>query len=168
MFLGFASWLHKTPISVAFQHQVAWLWPTCETLHFAGLALLLGVAGMFDLRLLGFMKRVPIAVVKSFMPWALVGFSMNLLTGTIFLITNPGQYFANYTWWLKVAFLLIAGLNALVFETTYGKRAAALPAGEDTPVARKLIGAVSLITWFAVLWAGRLLTSITAGPAARL
>ena len=37
MFLPFASWLHKTSISVAFQHQVAWLWPTCETLHFAGL-----------------------------------------------------------------------------------------------------------------------------------
>jgi len=46
MFLSFASWLHKTPISLAFQHQVAWLWPMCETIHFAGLALLLGVAGI--------------------------------------------------------------------------------------------------------------------------
>jgi len=81
VFLTFASWLHKTPISIALQHQVAWLWPFCETLHFAGLALLLGVAGMFDLRLMGFMKRVPIMVIKEFMPWALVGFSLNLMTG---------------------------------------------------------------------------------------
>jgi hypothetical protein len=41
----FRQLLHKTPLSLAFQHQVAWLWPTCETIHFAGLALLLGVAG---------------------------------------------------------------------------------------------------------------------------
>jgi len=130
MFLSFASWLHKTPLSLAFQHQVAWLWPTCETIHFAGLALLLGVAGMFDLRLLGFMKRVPISVVKDFMPWALVGFTLNLLTGMIFVISEPAQYFGNPTWWVKVAFLIVAGGNALVFETAYGRRAAAIPAGE--------------------------------------
>jgi len=48
---------------------------------FRGTPLLLGVAGMFDLRLMGFMKRVPIMVIKEFMPWALVGFSLNLMTG---------------------------------------------------------------------------------------
>ena len=47
MFPEFASWLHKTPVSLALQHQVSWLWPTCETLHFAGLAMLLGVAGTY-------------------------------------------------------------------------------------------------------------------------
>ena len=168
MFLNFAIWLHKTSISVAFQHQVVWLWPTCETLHFAGLALLLGVAGMFDLRLLGFMKRVPISVVKEFMPWALVGFSLNLLTGLIFVISEPAQYFGNPTWWLKVTFLIIAGANALVFETTYGRRAAALPVGEDTPVPLKIIAGVSLIAWMGVLWAGRMLPFLGAGVGAGL
>ncbi len=122
MFLQFASWLHKTSLSLGLQHQVGWLWPLCETLHFTGLALLLGVVGMFDLRLLGFMQRVPISVVRDFMPWALVGFTLNLLTGTIFVISQPATYFGNYTWWLKVALLLIAGVNAIVFETTYGRR----------------------------------------------
>ena len=83
------------------------------------------------------MKRVPISVVKEFMPWALVGFTLNLLTGMIFIISEPAQYFGNPTWWLKVTFLIIAGANALVFETTYGRRAAALPVGEDTPVPLK-------------------------------
>ena len=168
MFLQFASWLHRTPLSLALQHQIGWLWLACETIHFAGLALLIGVAGVYDLRLLGFMTRVPIGVVKEFMPLALVGFGLNLLTGTIFVITQPALYFANYTWWLKVALLCIAGLNVLIFETTYGKRVADLPADEDTPVGIKLIAVVSLVTWFAVLWAGRMLPFIKLGPAARL
>jgi len=168
MFLSFASWLHKTPLSLAFQHQVAWLWPTCETIHFAGLALLLGVAGMFDLRLLGFMKRVPISVVKDFMPWALVGFTLNLLTGMIFVISEPAQYFGNPTWWVKVAFLIVAGANALIFETAYGRRAAAIPAGEDTPMPLKIIGGISLISWLGVLVAGRFLPFIGAGVGAGL
>jgi hypothetical protein len=167
MFLQFASWLHKTPLSLALQHQVGWLWPLCETIHFAGLALLIGVAGMFDLRLLGFMKRVPISVVRDFMPWALVGFALNLLTGMIFVISQPATYFGNYTWWLKVTLLLIAGLNAIIFETTYGRRAAAIPAGADTPMVLKVIAGVSLASWFGVLWAGRMLPFIKVGPAAQ-
>ena len=167
MFLSFASWLHKTSLSLALQHQVGWLWPLCETLHFTGLALLIGVVGMFDLRLLGFMKRVPISVVKDFMPWALVGFTLNLLTGTIFVISQPATYFGNYTWWLKVTFLLIVGLNAVIFETAYGRRAAAIPAGAGTPIAFKVIAGVSLVSWFGVLWAGRMLPFIKLGPAAR-
>ena len=133
MILVFASWLHKTQISLALQQQVSWLWPFCETLHFAGLALLLGVAGMFDLRLMGFMRSVPISVVKGFMPWAMAGFALNLLTGIVFIVSEPAQYFGNPTWWLKVAFLVIAGLNALVFETTFGHRAAALPVRRRHP-----------------------------------
>jgi hypothetical protein len=147
---------------------VAWLWPTCETIHFAGLALLLGVAGMFDLRLLGFMKRVPISVVKDFMPWALVGFTLNLLTGMIFVISEPAQYFGNPTWWVKVGFLIVAGANAMIFETAYGRRAAAIPAGEDTPMSLKIIAGVSLIAWLGVLVAGRFLPFVGAGVGAGL
>ena len=168
MFLEFASWLHKTPISLMLQGQVSWLWPTCETIHFAGLALLLGVAGMFDLRLMGFMRRVPISVVKSYMPWAMFGFSLNLLTGIIFVVCEPAQYFGNPTWWLKVTFLIVAGLNALVFETNFGKHALTFPAGQDTPLSYKMIAAVSLISWFGVLWAGRMLPFLGAGVGAGL
>jgi hypothetical protein len=168
MFLGFASWLQHTPVSLALQHQAGWLWPACETLHFAGLALLIGVAGMFDLRLLGFMRRVPVSVVHEFMPWALAGFACNLLTGLVFVTAQPALYFANYTWWLKVALLLIAGLNAAIFERVYSRRASEIPAGGDTPFPIKIIAGVSLASWFGVLWAGRMLPFIKLGPAARL
>src|ERR1043165_4841019 len=168
MVLQFASWIHNTSISLALQRQVAWLWPTCETLHFAGLALLLGVAGMFDLRLMGFMKRVPISVVKEFMPWALVGFSLNLITGIIFVVSEPAQYFGNPTWGGKVTFLGIAGITAFIFETGCGRRAPALRAGEDTPTPLKIIAGVSLISWVGVWWAGRMLPFLGAGVGAGL
>jgi hypothetical protein len=165
---AFASWLHHTPLSLALQHQVRWLWPLCETLHFAGLALLLGVVGMFDLRLLGLMRRVPINVVQDFLPWALLGFSINLITGVIFVVSEPAQYFSNPTWWLKVAFLTVSGLNALLFQVMFASRAGALLPGDNTPVAFKIIAAVSLVSWFGVLWAGRMLPFIGASVGAGL
>ena len=165
---AFASWLHHTPLSLAFQAQVRWLWPLCETLHFAGLTLLLGVAGMFDLRLLGFMKRVSISAVQEFMPWAIVGFLVNLATGLIFLISEPAQYFSNPTWWVKVAFLIVSGVNAVVFQIGFSGRMQSIRPGEDTPASFKVIGAVSLAGWLGVLWAGRMLPFIGASVGAGL
>jgi uncharacterized protein DUF6644 len=163
-----ATWLHHTWLSVALQGQVQWLWPLCESLHFAGLALLIGVAGMFDLRLMGIMKKVPIAVVAEFMPWAILGFVINLTTGLIFVISEPAQYFSNPTWWVKVAFLIAAGVNAVIYQVWFASRAAQLPADADTPRSFKVIGALSLITWFGVLWAGRMLPFIGAAIGAGL
>jgi len=37
------------------------LWPICETLHFIGLALLIGGAGFIDLRLMGLFRSVPLS-----------------------------------------------------------------------------------------------------------
>ena len=36
------------------------------------------------MRLMGFMRRVPIAAAKAFMPYGILGFALNLATGTLF------------------------------------------------------------------------------------
>ena len=81
----FIQWLQATPLSL-WINQSTWIWPLCETLHFIGLSLLLGVTGFFDLRLIGFFKRVPVAAAKDLMPLALCGFAINAATGVVFLI----------------------------------------------------------------------------------
>ena len=165
---AFATWLHHTGLSLFLQSQVRWLWPVSEALHFAGLALLLGVAGMFDLRLMGFMRQVPIRAVQQFLPWAIAGFAVNLTTGLVFVISEPAQYFSNPTWWWKVAFLVVSGINATVFQLAFNARVDQIRVGADTPIAFKAIGAVSLCAWLGVLWAGRMLPFIGASVGAGL
>ena len=154
---AFARYLQNTSVSLFLQSQAAWLWPLSETLHFIGLALLIGATGFFDLRLLGFMKRVPLNVARQFMPLALCGFGLNLTTGILFFVAQPHQYVVSWAWWGKVTFLLVAGFNAMFFETTQGARVLAIGAGEDTPLTFKVVGGVSLLAWFAVLYFGRML-----------
>jgi hypothetical protein len=134
-----------------------WAWPAAETLHFLGLALLIGIIGPLDVRLLGFMKSVPIAALKSLVPWAVAGFVVNLVTGTLFFVASPEQYMRNASWWFKVLFLLIAGVNMLLFETTQRPRLAAMGPGDDTPAVFKVIGGVSLVSWLMVVYWGRML-----------
>jgi hypothetical protein len=152
----FATWLAALPPSEMMRNSTA-LWPILETLHFIGLAMLVGVAGFFDMRLLGLFRRVPVEAVKQFMPFAMIGFAINLVTGVGFFMMYPAQYINSLAWWMKVLFLVIAGANALFFETVAARRLAVMQPGEDSPGVFKVIGTVSLVSWFLVLYFGRML-----------
>ena len=156
---GFAAWLGSTTVSRTIVGY-PWIWPTCEILHFVGLTLVVGIAGFFDLRLMGFMKRVPVAAARDLMPFAIAGFLINFATGATFFVGKPDQYVDNLAWWAKVFCLVLAGGNAMFFETTVGARAIVVGAGEDTPRAAKIVGAVSLASWLGVLYWGRMLPYI--------
>src|SRR6266853_4353049 len=98
---AFVVWLERTSLSRPIVHY-RWIWPLCEIIHFVGLTLVIGIAGFFDLRLMGFMKRVPVFAARDLMPLAIAGFLMNLTTGATFLIGQPHQYARNVAWWAKV------------------------------------------------------------------
>lgn len=153
---AFVEWLRATSLSQAIVSKI-WIWPLCETLHFIGLALVIGIAGFFDLRLMGFFRQISVDDARELMPLAVIGFLFNLITGAIFFIGHPEQYAHNPAWWWKVGFLAVAGLNALIFQVAVGRQTVGLRAGTDTPISAKTIGAVSLISWFAVLYFGRML-----------
>jgi hypothetical protein len=137
-----------------------WLWAICETLHFIGLSLVIGAAGFFDLRLMGFLRRIPLAAMLPVRRWAALGVAINLVTGVMFFIGAPAQYIQNPAWWGKVFFLGVAILNIAFFETRLGSRMLSLPDGEDTPTSFKIAGAVSILSWFMVLYMGRMLPFI--------
>src|SRR4029453_14048796 len=47
------------------------IWPILEDLHFLGLTLLLATIGILNLRILGFLKSLPLAPLHRFVPWAI-------------------------------------------------------------------------------------------------
>jgi hypothetical protein len=154
-----ATWLKATTLSNAIVTHI-WVWPLCESLHFIGLALVIGIVGFLDLRLMGFMKRIPVDAIRDLMPLAIFGFAVNLTTGALFFIGTPEQYVHNVAWWAKVFFLAVTALNAVAFELTVRPAMVRLSAGAETPLGARVIGAVSLISWLGVLYWGRMLPFI--------
>ena len=152
-------WLKSTSISHVMTMSPL-VWPICEMLHFIGLALLIGGAGFIDVRLMGFLKSVPLSAIMQVRKWAALGIVINVITGTLFFIGAPDQYIENPAWYGKLAFLFVAMVNVAVFETRQGKRILTVAAGEDTPASFKVAGAVSMGSWFLVLYFGRMLPFI--------
>ena len=155
-------WVESTRISKAL-FGMTWLWPACESLHFIGLCMLIGGAGLLDLRLVGLFRGLHIRHVKALMPWAIAGFVINAVTGSLFLVMQPHLYLSSGVWWWKFTFIVLAGVNAVFFETRLAVPGLAMDPGADTPRELKVVGAVSLFCWFAVLYCGRMLPYLGTG-----
>lgn len=154
-----AIWLHETAPS-QWVRAWPWTWAICETLHFIGLSLLIGCIGVLDLRLMGGLRRIPLAALRPLVPYGIAGFALNAVTGLVFVVGTPEQYLTNVAFGMKLVFLAISGLNVLYFETRHGHRLLTLAPDDPMPTAFKVAGAVSLGSWLMVLYWGRMLPYI--------
>lgn len=161
MVRAFSVWLHSTKLSWAVAGGVPWIWPLCETLHFMGLALLVGVVGVLDLRMLGMAKELPLGPLQRLMPWAILGFTINLITGFMFFAGDPFQYIHNIAFGMKMLFIGLAGVNVILFYVSgLYRRVDPVGPGQDVPFAAKIAAAVSLFLWVGVMYWGRMLPFI--------
>jgi len=139
----------------SFVTDTRWMWPTCETLHFIGLSLLMGVAFLVDLRVLGVVKGVSFASLHRLLPWAALGFGVNVITGMLFFVGIPGQYIHNTTFYWKMALVMLAGLNAVYF--TLLEEPWRLGPKEDAPLTAKIAAASAMLLWVGVMYCGSML-----------
>jgi hypothetical protein len=151
-------WLESTWLSHAFLRNGAWSWPLSESLHFIGLCMLIGSIGLIDLRLLGVGKGIRFVDLHRFVIFAVMGFALNVVSGSMFLVGQPDQYLLNRAFHFKVAFFVIAGLNVLAFYSTQFQRLKLLGPDDAAPGAARVMAAVSLFCWIGVIVAGRMLT----------
>jgi hypothetical protein len=139
----------------SFVTDTPWMWPTCETLHFVGLSLLCGVVFLVDLRVLGFMRGVSFASLHRLLPWAALGFGVNIGTGMLFFVGIPGQYIHNAAFFWKIGLAMLAGANALYF--TMLDEPWSLGPKDDAPLTAKIAAVSAMLLWIGVMYCGSML-----------
>ncbi|HSV24214.1 MAG TPA: hypothetical protein VLJ17_14450 [Xanthobacteraceae bacterium] len=149
-------WIKELPLGAAVRES-RWLFAMGETFHFIGLCLMVGGLLIVDLRLLGFIRSVPVRAALAFLPLVIVGFLINLASGIEFFVTDPFMYWPSPAFRLKLTLILVAGLNALLFHVMEHRRMLILADGKNTSAYVKLTAGLSLSLWLCVLLLGRLL-----------
>lgn len=147
---------HATGIH-AFMHTT-WGWPVVESLHFIGLSLLVGAVGLFDLRMLGMARGIPMQALHRLIPWGVGGYALNVTTGVMFVSSVPDQYLYNPAFQTKLALMAIAGVNVLCFYRWVFGPVRATGATEAAPRSARVMAAVSLTCWVGIIICGRLIT----------
>jgi len=133
-----------------------WGWTFMMAMHFIGLIMIVGTVGLLDIRIMGFVKQIPVAPLHRLLPWGMIGLAINILTGLLAFASRSDGYIFSIAIWLKILGLMLLGLNAAAFYLTdiFGD-VENLKAGEDAVISAKLVAASSLLLWFFVIAMGR-------------
>ena len=156
--LPFCQWLAETSGSIAL-HESLYMYPLVESAHVLTLCLFLGLAIMFDLRLLGLtLVRVPMSEIRRRLgPWMVAGFVVMVITGVMLFYAIPVRSYQSLFFRVKVVALVLAGLNAFVFHATIDRRLAEWDRDPVPPRAARRAGASSLVLWAVIVVAGRMI-----------
>ena len=147
-------WLEATPLSTWLRESPSlWAFPFVLILHTVGLAFFVGTNVAWDVRVLGFSLGIPLEALRRYFLVMWAGFWINAFSGVLLLIAYPTKALTNPLFYAKLA--LIAFGVALAFRIRREVNGLATPA--DAPPMARMLAAVSLVCWIAVIFAGRLL-----------
>ena len=133
------------------------MYPVAEVGHLLGLALLIGTAGAFDLRLLGRARTLPVEGVAAFLlPLARVGLALAAATGTLLFAANATTLLTA-VFAVKLIAIAAGVLNATVFDRGVFRSVAGWSRDAPAPAAARRAAVISLISWVVALTCGRLL-----------
>jgi len=155
-FAKFCQWLYDSKTGTGIRESV-WVFPIIEGTHLLGIALSVGLLCWFDLRLLGLALRdQPVSKVwQQVMPVAFVGFTLMFISGLLLFWAEAITAYHSVHFWIKIGLLVLAGANALRFETTAHRNMAEWDKAPVPPLNARLTGAISLILWTAIVITGR-------------
>jgi hypothetical protein len=151
-----AAWLSATPLSETMRSSL-WLYPVVEIVHILGFAVLVGSVAMFDLRLLGCGRMLPVRALAGYLlPWSLGSLLLIVPAGLLMFSAQPQDFLANRVFWLKLGLIALAGVNAAAFHLGAYRSVDGWDV-QRAPVLARLHAALSLLLWVAVICCGRLL-----------
>jgi hypothetical protein len=148
--------MNNSDIGVGIRESI-WFFPIIETIHVLALAVSAGVLMWFDVRLMGWgLRHQPISRVhRQVMPLAFVGFIVMFATGFLLFWSEAEKCYLSNFFRAKVVFLLLAGLNAAIFELRTSKTIEEWDKFPIPPMSARMAGLISLASWTAVIAAGR-------------
>ena len=155
------SWLQGSVLGEAVR-GTPFLYPVLESSHILGIAVLIGPAFAFDLRLLGVGRHlVPVPTAARYLlPLSHVGLAVAFATGVALLSAQAVVVAASGAAPWKFGLLLLAGLNVLIFHRGVYRRVEDWAHVDVTPVPARVAAGVSLTAWTGVILAGRFLAYV--------
>jgi uncharacterized protein DUF6644 len=150
-------WLETSALAVAMR-QWTWLYPIVEILHILGFVVLVGAAFMFDLRLLGLSRPLPVSgMARHLLRWARGSLLVIVPSGLLMFAAHATEFVSNPAFLLKLVFLAAAGLNAAIFHRVPFRSVDDWDTEVHAPAAARLAAVLSLALWTGVVSCGRLI-----------
>lgn len=157
---GAATWVASTPLAELMRTHL-WLYPAVEIVHIAGFVVLVGGVTLFDLRVLGFARRLPVAALgRHLLPWSVASLGLVVPAGLLLFSADPQSLLDNPAFQLKLALIACAGVNALLFHIGPYRTVGGWSVDATAPARARVQALLSLLLWLAIISCGRLIAYV--------
>jgi putative copper export protein len=155
----FAQWLSQTYLSVLIQTHNGWVIPTIQSIHIAGIGVVLASVFMVDLRILGWAgtDQTLRETTNRFSPWLTGALCLLLATGLLMVIGEPVRELVTVSFWLKMFFVAVGTVVAAIFQISLRKYEHDWEDSISHRASIKWLAILTFLIWVAIIFLGRLI-----------
>ena len=149
---AFANWVQQSA------------YPVVITFHAIGLATLVGLLMVINLRVLGFAKGLPLPALSRFMRVVWIGFWVNAISGMMLFSIDAKKDYYSVLFRTKLSAIAIGLiLGTLIKRNLLAASDTLQDPSADASRATKVLASFSLLCWIGAIISGRLLAYFTFG-----
>ena len=97
-------------------------------------------------------------MLGQFRDWKWTAFALLLVSGLLVAASDPLEYYDNVMFWISIAVLVVAGVNAQIFYRGTYRNMASWDQADVAPDGARRCAQFSLVLWIALVFAGRATT----------
>lgn len=151
--MGFLVWLEATGLAEWVRSSNPG-YPSMIALHAIGMAVMVGLSLMLDLRLLGWFAGIPVQALHRLFGLAWVGFGINFLSGSALFSAQATSYIVDWVFMTKMFLVLLGAVTAAILQPAVAA-AGSWPGGR-VPGGIKAIAGLAIVIWLVAIVMGRL------------
>ncbi len=151
--MAFFAWLEASKLA-EWVRMSSEGYPTVITLHAIGMAIMVGLCVIVDLRLLGRFDGIPYQAMQKLLPVAWVGFLINTLSGSGLFVAQATMFATDLMFIAKILLVFAGAATAGILQPELAK-ADTWPGGKP-PARVRAVAAIGIAFWLCAIVTGRL------------
>lgn len=151
--MGFLTWLEASALAEWVRSSQLG-YPSMITLHAFGMAIMVGLSLLLDMRLLGKFAGIPPAAMQRFLGIAWLGFGINFLSGSALFAAQATMYIVDPVFMTKIVLVFAGAATAAILQPQLAKAGSWV--NGTAPGGTRAIAALSIVFWLTAIVLGRL------------
>jgi hypothetical protein len=149
--VGFLAWLEATGLAEWVRSSQSG-YPSMISLHAIGMAVMVGLSLLLDLRVLGWFAGIPLTALRRFFGLAWVGFGINFISGSALFSAQATSYIVDWVFMTKMTLVLIGAITAGIIQPAVAK----VGANGEVAASTRGVAAFAIVVWIVAIIMGRL------------
>ena len=149
--LGFLGWVEATKLAECVRSSSPG-YPSMIALHALGMAIMVGLSLVIDLRVLGWFAGIPLQALNRFFRLAWIGFGINFISGTALFTAQATSYIVDWVFMTKMTLVLLGAITAGILQPAVAKAAP----GAELSGGMKAVAGLAIVFWIVAIIMGRL------------